>query len=335
MSTNRHPIEQEELMAYLDGELPSDHAMETLSHLELCPECQTLAADFRGVSQALMAWEVESPEVGISSEINAALGDCLQKREAAMISSPRLKNRALTSRWVWAGALVLVCVAVGLKLTLSSHNRNQDRSTAYPSMASIEQYLMPDRNAEIALARSAAPAAISSDAKILVLGWRGYETAIEGRNGFVCMVERSWMSPFNSAEFWNPKIRVPMCLNPAAAQSILPLTVNRTGMVLAGLSKAQMIDSIKAGFDNKELPLPGPGAICYMMSRAGYLNDALGHHVPHLMFYFPLTDKSSWGADLPDSPVTLNPQFRDGPEPITEFVIPVGKWSDGTAAPVM
>ena len=342
MSTNRHPIEQEELMAYLDGELPADQATDALSHLELCSECQTLAGDFRGLSQKLMAWEVESPEGGISAEINAALGERLSKRKGAKTGSPRLGNRVMTSRWVWAGALAIVCVAVGLKLTLTSRNRNEaagmpalDRSTAYPSMASIEQYLMPDRNAEIALARSAAPAAISSDAKILVLGWRGYETAIEGKNGFVCMVERSWMSPFNSAEFWNPKIRVPECFNPAAARSILPLTFKRTEMVLAGLSKAQMIDSIKAGFDNKELPAPEPGAMCYMMSRAGYLNDALGHYVPHLMFYFPLTDKSSWGADLPDSPVTLNPQFRDGPEPITEFVIPVGKWSDGTAAPVM
>jgi hypothetical protein len=335
MSTNRHPIEHEELIAYLDGELPADQATEALSHLELCPECQTLSADLRGVSQALMAWEVESPEVGISSEIKAALEERLQNREAAKVSSQKLKNRVMTSRWVWAGALAVVCVAVGLKLTLTSRHRNEGRSTAYPSMASIEQYLMPDRDAEIALARSAAPEAISADAKILVLGWRGYETAIEGRNGFVCMVERSWMSPFNSAEFWNPKTRAPMCFNPAAAQSILPLTFKRTEMVLAGLSKAQMIDSIKVGFDNKELPTPEPGAMCYMMSRAGYLNDALGHYVPHLMFYFPLTDKSSWGADLPDSPVTLNPQFRDGPEPITEFVIAVDKWSDGTTAPVM
>jgi hypothetical protein len=348
MSTNKHPIEQEELMAYLDGELPTDRATEALSHLELCPECQTLAADFTGLSQELMAWEVESPEVGISSEINAALGERLQRQESAKVRSPRLKNILMTSRWVWAGVLAIVCVAVGLTLMLTSRNRDADHSTtisegmptsgnptAYPSMASIEQYLMPDRNAEIALARSAAPESISSDAKVLVLGWRGYETAIEGRNGFVCMVERSWGSPFDSAEFWNPKIRVPECFNPAAARSILPLTFKRTEMVLAGLSKAQMIDSIKAGFDNKELPAPEPGAMCYMMSRAGHLNDALGHYVPHLMFYFPLTDKSSWGADLPDSPVTLNPQFQGGPEPITEFVIAVGKWSDGTAAPVM
>ncbi len=53
------------------------------------------------------------------------------------------------------------------------------------------------------------------------------------------------------------------------------------------------------------------------------------------MFYFPLTDKSSWGADLPGSPVTLNPQFRDGPEPITEFVIPVANWSGWNDCPVM
>jgi hypothetical protein len=334
MSTNRHPVAQEELMAYLDGELSADQATEALSHLELCPQCQTLAADFRGVSQELMAWEVESPEVGIPSEINAALGERLQKREAAKVSWPRLKNRVMTSRWVWAGALAIVCVAMGLKLTLTSRNRNEHRSAAYPSMASIEQYLMPDRNAEIALARSAAPEAISSDAKILVLGWRGFETAIEGKNGFVCMVERSWTSPFNSAEFWNPRVRVPLCFNPAAARSILPLSIKRTRMVLAGLSKAQMIDSIKAGFDNKELSEPEPGAMCYMMSPAGHLSDAVGPYVPHLMFYFPLTDKSSWGADLPDSPVMMNPQFQGGPEPITEFVIPVGKWSDGTAAPV-
>jgi hypothetical protein len=329
MTTGRHPIEQENLMALLDGELPGEQAAEAWAHLELCSECQTLAADFRGVSQELMAWEIESPEVRLSSGIDAALGEYVEKGKAA-----RSGISVMTNRWVWAGALAIICAAVGLRLTLVGHNR-KDRSTAYPRMASIEQYLIPDRNAEIALARSAAPAAISSDAKILVLGRRGYETAVEGKNGFVCLVERSWMSPFNSAEFWNPKTRVPGCFNPAAARSILPLTFKRTEMVLAGLSRTQVIDSIRTGFVNHDLPAPEPGAMCYMMSRDGYLSDALGHHVPHLMFYFPLTDKVSWGADLPDSPVSLNPQFEGGPEPITEFVIPVGKWSDGTAAPAM
>ena len=335
MSTNRHPIEPEELMAYLDGELPADQATEALSHLELCPECQALAANFRSISQELMNWEVKAPEAGISSEIRTALEERLQKRVVTKVTLPRLKNSLITNRWVWAGALAIICLAVGLKLALTSRNGNEDRATAYPAMASIEEYLMSDRNAEITLARSAAPESISNDAKILVLEWRGYETSVEGKNGFVCMVERSWMSPFNSGQFWNPKVRVPECFNPAAARTILPVIIKRTEMVLAGFSKAQMIDGIKAAYEKKELPAPEPGAMCYMMSRAGFLNDAVGHFVPHLMFYFPLTDKSSWGADLPDSPVTLNPQFQGGPEPITEFVIPVGKWSDGTAAPAM
>jgi hypothetical protein len=98
----------------------------------------------------------------------------------------------------------------------------QDAKQPYASMAPVEQYLM-DRNAEIALARSAAPDAISRDATILVLGRHGYETAVEGKNGWVCMVERGWMAPFDSPEFWNPKIRGANRLNPPAARVVLPL----------------------------------------------------------------------------------------------------------------
>ena len=92
MSTNRHPIGQEELMAYLDGELPPDGASEALSHLELCPECQALAADLRGISQGLMAWEVEVPEAGMSSEIETEFAERFQPREGVKVSWPRLKN---------------------------------------------------------------------------------------------------------------------------------------------------------------------------------------------------------------------------------------------------
>jgi hypothetical protein len=140
------------------------------------------------------------------------------------------------------------------------------------------------------------------------------------------------MSPFDFAQFWNPKMRGPICFNPPAARSILPLTFKRTELVLAGLSKSQIIEGIKA-FDAKGLPPLEPGAMSYMMSPQGYLNDQAGHWVPHLMFYIPLTDSKSWGADLSGSPVMLNPQFNNAPEPITEFMIPVSTWSDGTAAP--
>lgn len=140
------------------------------------------------------------------------------------------------------------------------------------------------------------------------------------------------MSAFDSPEFWNPKLRGPLCFNPPAVRSILPLTFKRTDLVLAWLSKAQIIDGIKA-FDKKELLPLEPGAMTYMMSSQGYLADDGGHWVPHLMFYVPLTDDKTWGADLPNSPVLLSPQFHGAPEPITVFMIPVLNWSDGTPAP--
>src|ERR1035438_5385596 len=90
----------------------------------------------------------------------------------------------------------------------------QTTKAPYPSMAPLDQYLMADRNSEIILARSAAPGSISRDAEVFVLGRHGYETAVKGKNGFVCLVERSWAAPIDDPNFWNPKLRGPICLNP-------------------------------------------------------------------------------------------------------------------------
>jgi hypothetical protein len=210
--------------------------------------------------------------------------------------------------------------------------RAQEAKTPYPAMASIDQYLISDRSAEIALARSAAPAAISRDATVLVLGRNGYKTAITGKSGFTCLVERSWMSPFDSPDFWNPKIRGPVCYNPAAVRSILPYTLYRTKLALAATPKAQMHDSIVAAVAKGELPVPESGAMSYMMAKEGYLGDSAGHWHPHLMFHIPKTDGASWGANLPGSPVVFNDEFTDVPEPAIVFLVPVAKWSDGTAA---
>jgi hypothetical protein len=200
-------------------------------------------------------------------------------------------------------------------------------------MAPLEQYLVPDRDAEIALARSAAPETISGDATILVLGHHGYETAVEGKNGFVCLVERAWMAPFNSPEFWNPRNRSPICLNPPATRSVLPIALKRTEVVLAGKSKDQIEEWTKTTFANKELPTTlEPGAMSFMMSKDAYLTDKDDHNLAHLMFYVPLMDKANWGADLPNSPVI---ELQHGPpESFALFIVPVGKWSDGSSAPL-
>jgi len=233
-------------------------------------------------------------------------------------------------------------LAVVMSLTFASalgvigitQSQAQRPKTLYPSMAPLDQYLMADRDAEVALARSAAPEAISRDAKVLVLGRHGYETAVEGNNGFVCVVERGWMSPANAPEFWNPKIRGPICFNPPAARSVLPATYKRTEMVLAGRTETEIIEGNKAAFEKRELPPLEPGGMSYMMSKQAYLTDRDDHNLAHLMFYTPALDGKDWGADLPKSPVMLNPQFK-GVQPIDVFVIPVGAWSDGTSAPAM
>jgi hypothetical protein len=224
--------------------------------------------------------------------------------------------------------ITLAVFVVAVVLSAAWPVQPQDAKAPYPSMAPVEQYLMASRDAEIALARSAAPESISRDAEVLVLTAKGYETAVKGKNGFVCMVERSWAAGIDDPNFWNPKLRAPNCFNRAAARSYLPLTIRKTELVLAGKSKAQMVEGIKAGLDKKELPALESGAMCYMMSKNGYLSDRDGHWHPHLMFFVPQKDAATWGADLPGSPILAinNPQDR-----LTIFLIPVAKWSDGTA----
>lgn len=197
-----------------------------------------------------------------------------------------------------AGAIAIKSFALLVVLGTAYQAMAQDAKTTYPSMAPIEQYLM-DRTAEIALARSAAPDAISHDASVIVLTRHGYETAVQGKNGWVCMVERGWMGTFDSPEFWNPKIRGANCLNLPAARSMLPFAYKRTELLLAGHSKVEVIAAIKAALDKKELPALEPGAVCYMMSKSSYLSDDDGHNGPHLMFYEPVKDDATWGANMP------------------------------------
>ena len=108
----------------------------------------------------------------------------------------------------------------------------------YPAMAPFGRYAASNQADEIALARSAAPISISGAAEILVLDAQGYHRAVEGSNGFTCLVERSWNDSFDDPQFWNPKIRAPNCYNAAATRSVLPAYLKRTELALHGASAA-------------------------------------------------------------------------------------------------
>ncbi len=210
--------------------------------------------------------------------------------------------------------------------------RAQAEKSPYPSMAPLSQYLIADRNSEIALARTGAPPSISDAAEVMVLGREGYTTAVKGTNGFLCFVERSWGAATDDPEFWNPKIRAPICFNPAAAKTFAPVFLMKTKLVLAGKSKSEIKQAIASAFDKKELPTLAPGAMCYMMSKQQYLNDRGKSWHPHLMFFVAGDAAKSWGADLPGSPVI---SANDPEERATILMVWVGTWSDGTPAPAM
>lgn len=239
-------------------------------------------------------------------------------------------------------AIAMTSFVLMVVLGMAQQASSQDAAAPYPNMAPIEQYLM-DRPAEIALARSAAPESISRDAEVLVLGRHGFETAVKGKNGWVCMVGRGW-GMFDAPEFWNPKIRAASCVNPPAARSTIPLVSLQTKLLLAGHSKVEVLEAIKAAFEKKELPALEPGGVSYMMSKSAYLTDNGSHNMPHLMFYVATKDAAAWGANVLNSPVMgvnywyfseqAYPQLLNFP-PITVFLVGVEKWSDGTLAPGM
>jgi hypothetical protein len=226
----------------------------------------------------------------------------------------------------WASALGVLTAAMAWSQAVAAGD------DPYPTMAPISQYLIASRADEISLAKSAAPVSVADHAELLVLGAHGYETAVRGTNGFVCFVGRSWDVSFADPQFWNPKIRSPQCDNAIAARSVLPRYLTRTERVLAGVSKAEMQKREAAEWLAGKLKAPEPGAMCYMLSKDGYLNDAAGGpwH-PHVMFFAPRTDSAAWGADLPGSPLMSDSASY---EQTTIFFVIVANWSDGTPGPL-
>jgi len=228
------------------------------------------------------------------------------------------------------GAVVFAIKSFALLIVLAAAQQAspQNAATTSINMAPLDEYLTADRDAEIALARTAAPESISRDAEVLVLGRRGFESAVKGKNGFVCLVGRGWTSAADP-DFWNPKVRVPMCANAAAARSYVLRMTKETELGLAGRTQAQINEAITAALAKKELPPMEPGAMCYMMGKQGYGGDSAPHWPSHLMFFYSDTDPAIWGANLPGSPVIA---VADPTEHLTQFVIPVQKWADGTQA---
>ncbi len=235
---------------------------------------------------------------------------------------------------IFASAVILMSLTAARAQSAATPG---SAAAPYLKMAPIGQYMM-DRDAEIALARSSAPEAVGKDATVLVLTPNGFETAVTGKNGWTCYVDRAWAGMLDHPEFWNPKIRAAACLNPAASRSFIPYDRLRAQLVLAGKSKEEIVAATADAIAKKELPALELGGMCYMMSKTAYLTDEGDHAMPHVMFY--TADKGdSLGANLPNSPFMgvsywslspdAYPQLKNFP-PIFISIMMADKWADGS-----
>ncbi|SEV92685.1 hypothetical protein [Luteibacter sp. 329MFSha] len=225
--------------------------------------------------------------------------------------------------------------AVTLLLGLASASLHAEDVTR---MAPVDAYLM-DRAAEITLARSAAPESISKDATVLGLTRKGYETAVKGTNGFVCYVARGFSGAPDWPERWDPKILAAACDNPTAVPTMTALLKLRTALTLAGKTDAEVMDRIKTALRTGAIPPLQAGAMCYMMSKNAYLSAQGEHNMAHIMFYVPARDGTTWGANLPGSPLIGGNYWYLLPghdadaatlPPISVFLLATSTYSDGT-----
>ena len=204
----------------------------------------------------------------------------------------------------------------------------------YPTMGPVERYLMPSASAETTLARTAAPSSISAKASILVLTKTGYVTAVEGTNGWTCLVGRSFQGGLDDPEFWNWRNRSPVCLNPPAVKSVLPYYVARAKWAFAGATRDELAKKAQAGYASHLFADPLPGSLSFMLSKQAYLNDDVkGPWHPHVMLFVAIDQMDTWAAGFDGSPIIAPPaNTMRAYEPIT-IDIPVHRWSDGSKDP--
>ncbi len=170
------------------------------------------------------------------------------------------------------------------------------QAAKYPALA---DYMM-SRDSEIALAKSAAPANISSRATIKVLTTSGYQVAQEGDNGFVCLVLRGWAAPtYTPAQFrdlvYDAGVRAPICFNPPGARQVMPYYELRSKLGMEGKTPDQISEYVQAAFAKGQLPRRDEVSFAYMWSADQNLGTGIGHWHPHMMVFAPYYDNSLLG----------------------------------------
>jgi hypothetical protein len=195
-----------------------------------------------------------------------------------------------------------------------------------PKYPPLSEYMMP-QDAEVALAKSAAPQNISDQATIRVLTTSGYKVVHQGDNGFVCMVMRGFTGAptFAPAQLrifinYDPKTRAPICFDPNAVKTVLPYYDLRTKLGLEGKTPDQITQAVRAAYDHGKIPKRAGVSFGYMWSADQILGPS-GHWHPHMMVFAPNYENSMLGNNDPGSHLPV--VGDDAGTPLAILVIPV------------
>ena len=212
-------------------------------------------------------------------------------------------------------ALVLLLVSLQVAST-------RGQSAKYPPLS---EYMMTPE-AEIALARSAAPENVSAHATVKILTASGFKVAAQGDNGSVCIVMRGFSAPtYTPAQFreivYDPTIRAPICFTAPAARIVMPYYELRTRVAMEGKGPDQIAESVQAAYVKGDLPRRDGVSFAYMWSADQNLGPGIGHWHPHMMIFCPYYENSMVGGNEFGS---LLPQVSDDAgTPFTVVVIPI------------
>ena len=215
--------------------------------------------------------------------------------------------------------LVLAAALLMLQTTTSAETRKY---------APFSDYAMA-RDAEIALARSAAPDRISSRATIKVLTPAGFEVAIEGDNGFLCMVLRSWSAAPDLETTYYARLRAPICYDPNAARTVAPVEDLRTKLGLEGQPPDAIAHEVAARYGLGQLPKMDGVAFAYMWSASSDTGPGFGAWHPHMMVFAPYYQNQTLGGNEPGGHA---PFVAGGGTPWSVALIVVDKQLAVTAA---
>jgi hypothetical protein len=191
--------------------------------------------------------------------------------------------------------------------------------------APLSQYMM-EPEAEIALAKSAAPDNVSGHATIKVFTADGYKMAVQGDNGFVCIVMRSWgavtVTPSATPELpYYAKMRAPICFDPVASRTVLPNQELRAKLGVEGKNPEAIASAVAKAYASGALPKMDAVAFAYMWSADSNLGPGVGAWHPHMMVYAPYYTNAMLGNNKCDGPVPC--VLDDAGTPFTVVIIPM------------